>query len=313
MSATRSLSLSTRESLLVTPEEVSSWASGSYVPLDATWFMPASDRKAYDEFEKKRLPNARFFDVDKVASQHPLGLPHMMPDSQMFANACESLGIDRGTRLVFYDTYGIFSAPRALFTFKAFGHEEAVVLNGGLPRWEVEGHPLETHAPSAPWRSTYKPLPTLDESVIRSYEQVIGNAQLSRDDKTGELVVDARSQERYAGTVPEPRPGLPTGHIPNSLSLPFSTLLENHVDHSPTYTTMLPPEKLREVVETMLGAYANDVLSGKRSLVNSCGSGMTAAIVWLALQELGVKSALYDESWTGYAMRKESPLATGTD
>ncbi|KZO94982.1 Rhodanese-like protein [Calocera viscosa TUFC12733] len=313
MSATRPLSLSTRESLLVTPEEVNSWASGSYVPLDATWLMPAANRNPHQEFEKKRIPNARYFDLDKVASQHPLGLPHMMPDSQTFAGACESLGIDRGTRLVFYDTHGVFSSPRALFTFKAFGHEEAVVLNGGLPRWEVEGHPLETEPPSAPWKATYKPLPELDESVIRSYEQIIGNTHFATDDKAGELLLDARSRERYSGEAQEPRPGLPAGHIPNSLSLPFSNLLESHLDKSPSYTTMLPVARLRAAVEAALGPYTEDVLTGKRSLVNTCGSGMTAAIVWLALQELGVKSALYDESWTGYALRKESPVATGSD
>jgi len=156
-------------------------------------------------------------------------------------------------------------------------------------------------------------VPTLNSKVVRSYEQVVRNSQVPRDDKESELVLDARSEGRFTGADPEPRPGLSSGHIPNALSLPFSNLLESHLSSSPSYTTLLPPDKLRAAIEAALGPYAAAALSGERPLVTSCGSGMTAAIIWLALQELGVSSSLYDESWTGYAMRKESEIAKGDD
>ncbi|EJT97953.1 Rhodanese-like protein [Dacryopinax primogenitus] len=301
-----------RESLLINPEEVGTWALGSYVPVDASWFMHAAIRRPKEEFEVKRLPNARFFDLDKVASQHPLGLPHMMPDNHTFADALESLGIDRGTTVVLYDTHGVFSSPRALFTFKAFGHPGALVLNGGLPAWEEQGLPVETEPPSAPWKSSYKPVPQLDASVIRSYEQMVDNSQYERDSKASELVLDARAHPRYTGETPEPR-DIPSGHIPNSFSLPFSTLLEQHDKGDRSYTTMLSPEKLEQAIRDVLGPSADAVLAGQRPIVTTCGSGMTAAIIWLALQELGIDASVYDESWMGYAARKSSKIATGDE
>jgi len=195
--------------------------------------------------------------------------------------------------------------------FKAFGHEKASVLNGGLLSFEAQGFPVEDGDYSQEIRSSDYPEPTLNALSLRTYEQMLENARhpLSASDSV-ELVLDARAAPRYHGTSPEPRPGLPSGHIPHSISLPFNALLELHSSGSSTYTTIREPDDLRKIIVDILGSDEALQPNGKRRIVNTCGSGMTAAIIWLALQRLGVGSALYDESWMGYAGRPESEIAT---
>lgn len=218
--------------------------------------------------------------------------------------------------------------------FKAFRHENAFVLNGGLPAWRDQGFPIEAEAipasadslPAGPdgavgSRGRY-PIAEMDPAIIRSYEDMLGNA--AQDRGLAELVLDARPNARFKGSAPEPRPGLPSGHMPNSVSIPFSALLAGHKyknggSDNATYTTLLDNGNLRkafiqlftegesgEVGEHML----DRILRGEQAVVASCGSGMTAAVIWLALHELGCERpvSLYDESWTGYASRKDSPI-----
>ncbi|KZW02018.1 Rhodanese-like protein [Exidia glandulosa HHB12029] len=299
--------------LLVAPAELKSAAARSRVFLDATWVMPGSARKPHEEWAAKRIPGARFFDLDLVASDHPLGLKHMLPSPAVFASACAGLGISPSTHVVLYDTHGVFSAPRALRPFQAFGHVNSSVLNGGLPRWEDEGHPLETDTPVTSTTSddAYAE-PELDSNVVKSYEQMVSNALLDpASNDAASLVFDARSKGRYSGADPEPRPGLPSGHMPHSFSLPFQAFLESPKG---SYTVFKSPDAIRAaLLEAVQGneETLQQILDGKRSVINSCGSGMTACILWLGLQLLGVKSAVYDESWTGYAMRKESKIVSG--
>jgi len=301
--------------LLVKPSALAELAKSGVAIFDASWYMPNSPRKAKEEFLLKRIPNAQFLDLDEVACPSEMGLKHMMPSGRQFADACEYWGIEPSTHVVIYDAQGVFSSPRALFMFRAFGHEKSSILDGGLPRWEVEGYPVETGPPSTAVQKTNYPEPSLDEKTIRSYQQITHNASLNPTDPISELVLDARPRGRWVGSDPEPRPGLPSGHIPYSFSLPFSTFLQqNKVPGSDaTYSTFLPPQILQEKLVSAVGSdNVEKILKGERSVVTSCGSGMTAGILWLGLKLLGAsKIGLYDESWTGYASRESSIIDTG--
>ncbi|KAF8624890.1 hypothetical protein AX15_005758 [Amanita polypyramis BW_CC] len=279
--------------------------------LDATWFMPNSPRNAYEEFLSRRLPRAQFLDLDEVANPHELGLKHMMPSGRTFADACEKFDIEPSSHVLLYDSHGVFSSPRALFMFRSFGHVKSSIINGGLPSWRSEGLEVEEGTPSQVEKATY-PTPVLNTNAIRSYEQVVANSVLDpATDPVAELVLDARPRGRYLGTDPEPRPGLSSGHIPYSLSLPFNVFLKKHAgEDGNEYTTLLQPSDLRKALEGSVGVERADAaISGKIPVVTSCGSGMTAGILWLGLKILGAeKIGLYDESWTGYAMRSTSKI-----
>ncbi|PAV21810.1 thiosulfate sulfurtransferase [Pyrrhoderma noxium] len=313
--------MSSSASYLITPQALQASLSGEInrssrapVVLDVSWFMPNSPRDARSEYTKKSIPSARLLDLDELSSSHELGLKHMMPSPEQFASTCEDFGITRDTHVIMYDSQGIFSAPRALFMFRAFGHANSSVLDGGLPRWEAEGFSTEPGSIallSKPEKASY-PTPSYDKGVVKSYDQIVANAALDPEsDPSASLVVDARPNGRFTGQDPEPRPGLSAGHIPYSLSLPFTTFLETHqAPNGQSYTSFLPKDKILEALEGKIGAKnTQDVLEGKRSIVASCGSGMTAGVLWLGLSILGVKSpAIYDESWTGYAMRESSKI-----
>ncbi|KAI0359183.1 Rhodanese-like protein [Trametes cingulata] len=295
------------------------------VVLDASWHMPTSPRKGAEEFLRVHLPTARFLDLDAVAAPHPLSLPHMMPDPATFARACAQLGISPKTHVVLYDTHGVFSSPRALYMFRAFGHHRSSILDGGLPGWQVHGGSTEDGpAPTVHMWANYPP-PKLNTSVVKDYDQMVAN---SRRDPTKETdafyVLDARAKDRFLGKAPEPRPGLRSGHMPYAVSLPFNAFLETHTvpqhvanvvrpdgtDGPYTYTRLRSTQGMLTALEEALGSErAKEVLEGKRQVVTSCGSGMTAGILWLGLQLLGVERVgLYDESWMGYAMRPESKV-----
>ncbi|KAF8971575.1 Rhodanese-like domain-containing protein [Flammula alnicola] len=279
--------------------------------LDSTWFMPNSSRNAKQEFLSRRIDGSQFLDLDEVASSHELGLKHMMPGKRAFARACEQLGISPSTHVIIYDSHGVFSSPRALFMFRSFGHEKSSIIDGGLPRWVDEGLPLETAAPSQPKPATYA-MPEFKGNAIRSYEQIVSNSQFDPSTNAqSELVLDARPKGRYTGNDPEPRPGLSSGHIPHSFSLTFNLFLQKHkTKDGQEYSTFLPPADIKRALDAAVGpAEADKIIRGERPVVASCGSGMTAGVLWLGLQLLGVKRVgLYDESWTGYAMRPTSQI-----
>ncbi|KAJ3546989.1 hypothetical protein NMY22_g1833 [Coprinellus aureogranulatus] len=297
----RAYTHSSRTPLVLSPQEVNNLhhSKAPVAFLDATWFMPNSPRSARDEFLSRRIPGAQFLDLDEVASPHPLGLMHMMPSNEVFAKACETLGVSPSSHVILYDTHGVFSSPRALFMFRAFGHSRSSIINGGLPRWVDDGLPVDTEPPATPQRVDY-PVPSPNPSqYVRNYEDIVANSALNpKDNVEVELVLDARSRGRYLGTDPEPRPGLSSGHIPNSVSLPFNQFLRKNTSKEGTeYTTMLTPAEIRQVLEEAIGREeVEDVVIGQRSVVTSCGSGMTAGVLWLGLQLLGAKNvALYDE------------------
>ncbi|BEI88543.1 uncharacterized protein CcaverHIS019_0112610 [Cutaneotrichosporon cavernicola] len=295
------------------------------VALDVSWHMPNSPRSATEEFASgPRIPGARRFDMDKIADHdpktNPLGLGHMLPTIETFRDAAGKLGITRHTHVVLYDSVGLFSAPRGLFTFKAFGHDKVSVLDGGLPAWIDEGGDVEQGPPEAFKTAEYEN-GHLDKEMVKSYADIVAI------NKDGDIVLDARSHGRFTGQDPEPRPGLSSGHMPHARSLPFGDLLLPVSDGHP-YTSYKSPKELRQVlVRAVGGEEAWEALLNQgadvagtaveRQLVFSCGSGMTACVGWLAAQIVAqeegrvVPSAVYDESWTGYASRPESEIVKG--
>ncbi|PKI82430.1 hypothetical protein MVES1_003466 [Malassezia vespertilionis] len=298
--------------------------------LDATWFlnMPnQAPRSGHAEYlHGPRIPGALYWDVDLVATRGEAvrNLPHMMPSASVFAEAATKHGVSPKTHVVVYDAQGIFSAPRTAFTFKAFGHEAVSVLDGGMPAWVEAGLPLDTAALKEDPHvepATYA-APTLQENWIRSFDEMLANAKQGARAQT---VLDARPAARFDGSTPEPRPGMASGHIPGARSLPFLSVLASHTTSDSrmpgcTYTTLKPQHELWKAVSDALGG--GDAIEqlrhdgsakGSAGASLSCGSGMTASILWLALQQLGVHGAIYDESWMGWGKRAadgEAPVET---
>lgn len=254
--------------------------------IDGSWHMPQLHRDPRAEFERAHVPGAVFFDIDAVADA-ATPLPHMLPAPEAFASAVGALGVGEGDRVVVYDTRGVVSAARVWWTFRAFGHDAVAVLDGGLPKWLAEGRPVETGAPAPPARRfTARPRPAL----VRDLEAMRRNVRSG-----AEQVVDARSPGRFAGTEPEPRPGLRGGHVPGSRNLPYEQLYR-------------PDGTLLDVDELSRRFEAAGVDLGK-PIVTTCGSGITAATLALALARCGRPDvAVYDGSWTEWGGRDDTPV-----
>ena len=248
--------------------------------LDASWYLPAMNRDARAEYEAGHIPGARFFDIDDI-SDHRSELPHMAPPPEKFISRMRAMGVGDGHRIVVYDGIGIFSAARVWWLFRLMGKTEVAVLDGGFAKWQAEGREVEDIAPVLRDRHI---------TVQRQAHLVKDVTQVAAAAKLGDWqIVDARAPERFAGTAPEPRAGLRAGHIPNSLNLPFAELLTAE-------GTMKPPEQLR-------AAFESAGVDLDRPVITSCGSGVTAAVINLALERLGhPRHALYDGSWSEWGM-----------
>lgn len=288
-------------SYLVTPKELNEAlrknpatrisTSPRVVPLCAAWFMPndPEGRKGIDAFQKNRIPQARYFDLDGVKdTESPY--PHMLPTCETFAEAMSNLGIRRDDNVVIYDTeeLGLFSAPRVGWTLRVFGHPNVHVLNN-YRLWVREGYPTETGEP-VPVEKTKYPVPNYDAKLVMPYSELKEIAKEHRKEGSREAeILDARPYGRWAGIDPEPRPELSSGHIPGSKSLPFSELLD------PETKTMRPADELRKVFEER-------EIDASKTIISSCGSGVTAAIIETALHvsEYGEPNLrrVYDGSWT---------------
>ncbi len=260
--------------------------------------MPAQQRQPRREWANQRIPKAQFFDIDLV-SRRDTTLPHMLPTEADFAIVASELGISHDCPVVVYDTAGLFSAARVLFTLRCFGHTQSYILSGGLPKWSSEGKLLESSNPGATLpipREDWK----LNVNEIRTLEQVLDVVNSTQARDRDDLLVDARSTGRFSGADPEPRPGLPSGHIPGSRNVPFDKLLTTSASG---FKELLPPEMLRSVFED-----AGVPINRAGPIVVSCGSGITACVLWLALRQAGRSNsvALYDGSWVEYGA---SPLA----
>ncbi len=258
--------------------------------VDASYYLPHEGLDPRTEFEAHHIPGAVFFDIDEIADTTS-DLPHMIPPPEKFSARVRKLGLGDGVRIVIYDQRGIFSAPRAWWTFRLFGHEDVAVLDGGLPKWLAEGRPVED-GPADPSERHFTA--RTNSFMVRDLDQMAKNLEKGR-----EQVLDARSRARFEGSEAEPRPGLRPGHIPNSRSLPFTELLD------PKTQTMLPAKELSRRFE----AAGIDML---RPVVTTCGSGVTAAVLALSLSIAGHKDvAVYDGSWAEWGQPGDTPVATG--
>lgn len=252
--------------------------------VDASYHL-GDPARAREEYLAAHIPGAVFFEIDAIADR-TTDLPHMLPDAETFSRAIETLGISDGDTIVVYDGKGLFSAPRVWWTFRVLGAERVFILEGGLPAWRAAGYPLEAGVVERPAGSFHA---KLDAAAVASREDV----RRALGDRSAQ-VVDARSADRFAGRAPEPRPGIRSGHMPGAFNVPFSELIQDG---------RLAPAPV------LVRAFEQAGVDIDRPIIASCGSGMTAVVLAVALEALGKPlPRIYDGSWTEWASYQGSEI-----
>lgn len=256
--------------------------------LDGSFYLPAEKRDAKAEFAAAHIPGAQFFDIDEVSDKSS-DLPHMFPDEATFAAAVGAMGIGNDDTVICYDGGKMTGAGRVWWMFRAFGHSSVAILNGGMTKWKAEARPTEAGG-SSPAPATYTA--RFDPAFVRSREQLL--ATIESGDRQ---ILDARSAGRFTGREPEPRAGMRSGHMPGALNLPYTDLIAAD-------GTLKPEAELR-------AALAGAGIDFGRPVVTSCGSGVSATVLLLALHQLGHPDlSLYDGSWSEWGSRDDTPVVT---
>ena len=261
------------------------------IVLDASYHLPTAKRDPDDEFIEQHIPGALLFDIEEI-SDHEASLPHMLPTSEQFDEAMQDLGVGAGMQVVVYDSVGLFSAARAWWMFRYFGHDEVAVLDGGLPAWIGAGHSVESG------RGKVVPPPHPFKSRVHRHWVVDASDLLQNIDSNEHLVLDARANPRFKGEAAEPRPGIRAGHIPGSANVPFSDLLDSETGRF---------KSVDEVRSRFADAGVDHL-----PVDVSCGSGVTACVLALGLEIAGLpEPKLYDGSWSEWGSRDDLPIETG--
>lgn len=259
------------------------------IVMDASWHLPTANRDPKAEYLAEHIPGAVFFDINDLTDEKST-LPHMLPSTVKFASRMKKMGVGDGMRIVVYDSHGLFSAARAWWTFRAMGHEDVAVLDGGLKKWKAEGRPLEDGPPIRRTERHFTPL--MNSSLIRDVDD------MKQALKKRTQIVDARPAARFEGTEPEPRPGLRAGHIPGARSVPSQSL----INADGTLKTEAEIGKI----------FADAGIDWRQPVITTCGSGVTASILSLALAVLGQnQAAVYDGSWAEWGADESLPIETG--
>ncbi len=259
--------------------------------IDGSWYLPTQERNAHEEYNSMRIPGAVFFDIDKIADPNS-DLPHMLPDPNEFAKAASMLGISDSNLIVVYDGPGLFSAPRVWWTLKIMGAPDVRIMEGGFERWKEDGLPVETGNPNSPQPKIFEA--SFSPENVTAMDEV---EAASKIDTT--VILDARPEPRFAGKADEPRAGLRKGHIPGSKSLPVTDIIKDG--------KLIASDEL-EARFSKLG------INQDTPTVTTCGSGVTAAILTLALAETGrLNNKLFDGSWAQWGQENGPPVETNDE